>query len=94
MVFTGGAVLAEVMKDKDSFWLSRKEYEEKGLAVLSKLGVRTSTWFTTNNNDDIFPIFKYVRLNVFIRYMHVDFFKYVVYELTIIYAFMCYSYKR
>lgn len=43
MVFTGGAVLAEVMKDKDSFWLSRKEYEEKGLAVLSKLGVRTST---------------------------------------------------
>lgn len=38
MVFLGGAVLANIMKDKDSFWLSRAEYEEKGLAVLQKLG--------------------------------------------------------
>lgn len=39
MVFLGGAVLANIMKDKDSFWLSRAEYEEKGLGVLQKLGV-------------------------------------------------------
>lgn len=39
MVFLGGAVLADIMKDKDSFWMSRKEYEEKGLKVLEKLGV-------------------------------------------------------
>lgn len=40
MVFIGGAVLAEVMKDRDEFWLSRKEYEEQGLKVLKKLGNR------------------------------------------------------
>lgn len=39
MVFLGGAVLANIMKDKDSFWLSRAEYQEKGLGVLQKLGV-------------------------------------------------------
>lgn len=39
MVFMGGAVLANIMKDKDSFWLSRQEYQEKGLGVLQKLGV-------------------------------------------------------
>uniref|UniRef100_A0AAV2KRG9 Actin-related protein 2 n=1 Tax=Knipowitschia caucasica TaxID=637954 RepID=A0AAV2KRG9_KNICA len=38
MVFMGGAVLANIMKDKDSFWLNRQEYEEKGVAVLHKLG--------------------------------------------------------
>uniref|UniRef100_A0A3B4ZV54 Actin-related protein 2-A-like n=1 Tax=Stegastes partitus TaxID=144197 RepID=A0A3B4ZV54_9TELE len=38
MVFLGGAVLANIMKDKDSFWLSREEYLEKGLGVLQKLG--------------------------------------------------------
>lgn len=40
MVFIGGAVLASVMKDKDTFWMSREEYEEKGVRVLEKLGVR------------------------------------------------------
>lgn len=40
MVFIGGAVLANVMKDKDTFWMSREEYEEKGVRVLEKLGVR------------------------------------------------------
>ncbi|XP_072172078.1 actin-related protein 2 [Diadema setosum] len=39
MVFLGGAVLADIMKDKDSFWISRQEYEEKGLRCLEKLGV-------------------------------------------------------
>ncbi|GAU87301.1 hypothetical protein RvY_00179 [Ramazzottius varieornatus] len=41
MVFMGGAVLAEVMKNKDDFWMHRKDYEEKGLkGVMEKLGVR------------------------------------------------------
>lgn len=39
MVFLGGAVLADIMKDRDSFWMSREEYQEKGLKVLEKLGV-------------------------------------------------------
>lgn len=39
MVFLGGAVLADIMKDKDTFWMSRQEYQEKGLKVLEKLGV-------------------------------------------------------
>ncbi|KAL3169479.1 hypothetical protein MRX96_045532 [Rhipicephalus microplus] len=37
MVFIGGSVLAEVMKDNDKFWMSRREYEEKGVRVLDKL---------------------------------------------------------
>ena len=41
MVFIGGSVLADVMKDKESFWLSREEYKEKGLKVLEKLGAKT-----------------------------------------------------
>jgi len=36
MVFLGGAVLAEIMKDRQEFWMSRKEYEEKGIQVLSR----------------------------------------------------------
>lgn len=39
MVFLGGAVLADIMKDRDTFWMSRDEYQEKGLKVLEKLGV-------------------------------------------------------
>ncbi|XP_065202797.1 actin-related protein 2 [Planococcus citri] len=42
MVFTGGAVLAEVMKNRNDFWISRQEYEEKGLSIMSKLGKRLS----------------------------------------------------
>jgi len=30
MVFLGGAVLAEIMKDKDTFWVNKAEWEEKG----------------------------------------------------------------
>lgn len=30
MVFLGGAVLAEIMKDKDSFWVSKAEWRERG----------------------------------------------------------------
>mmetsp|Transcript_50988 Transcript_50988/g.127967 ORF Transcript_50988/g.127967 Transcript_50988/m.127967 type:complete len:388 (-) Transcript_50988:292-1455(-) len=38
MVFLGGAVLAEIMKDKDSFWMNKAEYDEQGLGVLKKCG--------------------------------------------------------
>ena len=37
MVFIGGAVLADVMKDKESFRMSKEEYNEQGLRVLDKL---------------------------------------------------------
>jgi len=38
MVFLGGAVLADVMKDKEAMWVSRKEYEELGCQrALAKL---------------------------------------------------------
>jgi actin-related protein 2 len=31
MVFLGGAVLADIMKDKKEFWITREEYLEKGV---------------------------------------------------------------
>ena len=38
MVFLGGAVLADIMKDKDNFWANRSEYKERGVAYcLDKL---------------------------------------------------------
>ncbi|KAK7103797.1 actin-related protein 2 [Littorina saxatilis] len=37
MVFLGGSVLADIMKDKDDFWMMRSEYEENGIKVLEKL---------------------------------------------------------
>lgn len=36
MVFLGGAVLADIMKDKEQFWMTKKEYEETGFKVLKK----------------------------------------------------------
>jgi actin-related protein 2 len=38
MVFLGGAVLADIMKDKDQFWVSKAEWEEQGVRSLDKLG--------------------------------------------------------
>ena len=32
-------MLADIMKDRDTFWMSREEYQEKGVKVLEKLGV-------------------------------------------------------
>ncbi|KAE8745239.1 hypothetical protein FOCC_FOCC008030 [Frankliniella occidentalis] len=40
MVFIGGAVLAEVSKNSDSFWMTNEEYQENGVGVLKKLGAR------------------------------------------------------
>lgn len=36
MVFLGGAVLAEIMKDKEHFWMNKSEYDEQGEGVLRK----------------------------------------------------------
>ncbi|TMS04350.1 Actin-related protein 2-A [Larimichthys crocea] len=38
MVFLGGAVLADIMKDKDNFWLTREEYQEKGVRIHQRAG--------------------------------------------------------
>jgi len=39
MVFVGGAVLADIMKDKPEFWISKAEFQEQGLNCLKKLGL-------------------------------------------------------
>jgi len=36
MVFLGGAVLAEIMKDKDHFWMNKSEYDQIKFDVLKK----------------------------------------------------------
>lgn len=41
MVFLGGAVLADIMKNKPNFWMTRAEYEEQGLGVTKKLGMNS-----------------------------------------------------
>lgn len=39
MVFLGGSVLADIMKDRAEFWMTKQEYEEQGLrVVLKKIG--------------------------------------------------------
>jgi actin-related protein 2 len=47
MVFIGGAVLADVMKDKPQFWLSKQQYEEMGIDKLlsSKYGTGTNKFY-------------------------------------------------
>ncbi|KAH6915742.1 actin binding protein [Coprinopsis sp. MPI-PUGE-AT-0042] len=38
MVFLGGAVLADIMKSRQDFWITREEWFEKGVQALDKLG--------------------------------------------------------
>lgn len=38
MVFLGGAVLADIMKNKQDFWITKQEYEEQGVRCIDKLG--------------------------------------------------------
>lgn len=40
MVFLGGAVLANIMADKEDMWVTKQEWEEQGPRVLEKLGPR------------------------------------------------------
>jgi actin-related protein 2 len=37
-VFLGGAVLADIMKHREEFWISREEWYEQGPRALDKLG--------------------------------------------------------
>eukprot|EP00457_Paulinella_chromatophora_P010849 gb/GEZN01010967.1/.p1 GENE.gb/GEZN01010967.1/~~gb/GEZN01010967.1/.p1 ORF type:complete len:277 (+),score=59.58 gb/GEZN01010967.1/:243-1073(+) len=36
MVFLGGSVLADIMKDKDEFWISKAEWAEHGANIIGK----------------------------------------------------------
>ena len=49
MVFLGGSVLADIMKDKEDFWFTKAEYDEIG-----------SSWKDnhTKARDDLFRLFK------------------------------------
>ena len=38
MVFLGGAVLADIMKNRNDFWISKEEWYEQGEQSLEKLG--------------------------------------------------------
>lgn len=40
MVFLGGAVLGDIMKNKESFWVTKKEWDEQGPRSLEKFGPR------------------------------------------------------
>jgi actin-related protein 2 len=40
MVFLGGAVLANIMADKESMWITKAEWDEQGPRALEKLGAR------------------------------------------------------
>ena len=40
MVFLGGAVLANIMADKENMWISKQEWQEQGPRILEKLGPR------------------------------------------------------
>jgi len=36
MVFLGGSVLADIMKDRPEFWISRQEWKEQGAKIIGK----------------------------------------------------------
>ncbi len=38
LVFVGGAVLADIMKDGDDFWVTRAEWEEDPYSAMQKCG--------------------------------------------------------
>ncbi|KKK22209.1 actin [Aspergillus rambellii] len=40
MVFLGGAVLANLIADKEDMWVTKQEWEEQGVRALAKLGPR------------------------------------------------------
>lgn len=39
-VFLGGAVLGEIMKNREAFWITKQEWQEQGIRSLEKLGAR------------------------------------------------------
>jgi hypothetical protein len=55
MVYLGGAVLSDIMKDKNEFWITKQEWEEEGgkLVLISifflKLSFDNFSFFSINN---------------------------------------------
>lgn len=41
MVFLGGAVLGDIMRNKESFWITKEEWSTMGAKTLDKLGPRS-----------------------------------------------------
>ncbi|MES1911491.1 MAG: Actin-related protein 2 [Cercozoa sp. M6MM] len=39
MVFLGGAVLSDIMKDREDFWISKQQWQEQGASVLQRSGL-------------------------------------------------------
>jgi actin-related protein 2 len=39
MVFLGGAVLADIMKNREEFWVSKAEWDEQGPRALDRLSM-------------------------------------------------------
>lgn len=37
MVYLGGAVLGDIMKNHEAFWILKEEWEEQGTRALAKL---------------------------------------------------------
>ena len=39
MVWLGGSVLADIMKDREEgFWMTKKDYDEQGLRIIDTIG--------------------------------------------------------
>eukprot|EP00478_Filoreta_tenera_P000580 GABV01000585.1.p2 GENE.GABV01000585.1~~GABV01000585.1.p2 ORF type:complete len:388 (-),score=157.92 GABV01000585.1:53-1216(-) len=38
MVYLGGSVLADIMKDRDDFWISKREWQEFGVSIIDRKG--------------------------------------------------------
>ena len=38
MVWIGGSVFADIMKDQNKVWITKQEYQEQGLRCINKLG--------------------------------------------------------
>ncbi len=42
MVWLGGSVLADIMKDKPQFWITQEDWKEYGVRAIDKLGPNKS----------------------------------------------------
>jgi len=41
MVFLGGSVLADIMKERGEFWMSKADYDDQGAAALLERNTQT-----------------------------------------------------
>ena len=42
----------DIIKDKEEYWMTRQEYEEKGIYVLEKLGIKVGGKVRQENSSD------------------------------------------